>query len=65
MSDDIIKKLKARILDVEDAHRLATHLLNDRLANLGQVVWDHRDEIIAALENQQAQKESHVVNHLS
>lgn len=65
MSDDIIKKLKAKILDVYDADRLATHLLNDRLADLGQVVWDYGDEIIAALDKHQAQKESHVVNHLS
>lgn len=39
--------------------------LNDYLANLGQVVWDHGDEIIAALEARQNKKESHVVNHLS
>lgn len=57
MSDEIIKKLKAMIVDVENARGPAKHILNDHLANLGQAVWDHGDEIIATLEEKQNRSE--------
>lgn len=46
---DLTKTLKAKILDVENARGPAKHILNDRLADLGQVAWDYGDEIISAL----------------
>jgi hypothetical protein len=49
MSDGLIERLKAKVTDVENARGPAKHILNDRLADLGQVTWDHMDEIIAGL----------------
>ncbi len=50
---DLTKTLKAKILDVENARGPAKHILNDRLADLGQVAWDYGDEIISALRDQE------------
>jgi len=47
--DDLIKMLEAKIIDVENANGPAKHILNDRLADLGQVAWDYGDEILSAL----------------
>lgn len=46
---DVISMLKAKTIDVKNANGPARHILNDRLADLGQVAWDYGDEIISAL----------------
>lgn len=47
---DLIEKLIQKLSEVEAARGPAKHILNDRLADLGQVAWDHWEEIVEALE---------------
>lgn len=47
---DLIEKIKQKVSDVEAARGPAKHILSDRLADLGQVAWDHWKEIVEALE---------------
>lgn len=47
---DLIEKLKQKVNDVEAARGPAKHILNKRLADLGQVARDHWKEILSALE---------------
>ena len=47
---DLIEKLIQKLSEVEAARGPAKHILNERLADLGQVAWDHWEEIVEALE---------------
>lgn len=47
---DLIEKLKQKISEVEAARGPEKCILYDRLADLGQVAWDHWEEILSALE---------------
>ena len=47
---DLIEKIKQKVSDAEAARGPAKHILSDRLADLGQVAWDHWKEILSALE---------------
>ena len=47
---DLIENLIQKLSEVEAARGPAKHILNERLADLGQVAWDHWEEIVEALE---------------